>query len=855
MGKKYVLKFDLLFKSGEMALWAQFQQLPAEAQCEVKAAYREHQFPIEVRHYMAAWIEDKVQLWSEVDINNPANTQLAQALMSELIQEIECKLKHEQDFPKRTRLEDAASHFTMQYSKNPLALVSVMRDCLNVELNLVRQQEMLQNGGAGNTGGVGGLVSVKGNHEEIMDQLNTLTERTADTANDVRYLEQEQESFFLSYHDCAKTKAQLSHLGSQQPVTAQLQDMVRRLEKQKQMEEQDLNTKVSGLLQKRLALVQKLQTTLDQLTGLQQRVLDQELISWKREQQMAGNGKPFDENRLNIIQEWCEHLAEIIWQNRHQIKECERQCSKLPLQAPGGLDLLPSLDQHITRLLSSLVTSTFIIEKEPTQVLKTNTRFTATVRLLVGGKLNVYMTPPQVRVSIINESQANALLKNDSMGRNEQSGEILNCSNTMEYVQVSACSMEYVQSTRQLSVNFRNMQLRKIKRAEKKGTESVMDEKFALLFQSQFSVGGGELVFQVWTLSLPVVVIVHGNQEPHAWATILWDNAFSEQGRVLFAVPDKVPWPKVADMLDTKFKSVTGRGLTHDNLQYLAGKAFRSVPAGKAFRSVPADKAYRNPDLPDYSGLNLSWAQFCKEPLALQDRNFTFWDWFFQVMKVTREHLKPLWINGSIMGFVGRRQAEELLRSSPSDTFLLRFSDSELGGVTIAWTFEDREKNKRDVFMLQPFASKDFAIRPLADRISDLEYLNYLYPNIPKDKAFSAYYTPVGDGSSNPLNGYVPYKVVTHVPGFPKLGAGGDSSSPNTPAPLGSPAPGPPSVSMDQTYASPQAVQQMQGGFSDQELLETLHDSLPDADFSDISIDFLNTNFNFSATNFNMDIQ
>jgi hypothetical protein len=44
---------------------------------------------------------------------------------------------------------------------------------------------------------------------------------------------------------------------------------------------------------------------------------------------------------------------------------------------------------------------------------------------------------------------------------------------------------------------YRNMQLKKIKRAEKKGTESVMDEKFSLLFQSQFSVGGGELVFQV----------------------------------------------------------------------------------------------------------------------------------------------------------------------------------------------------------------------------------------------------------------------------------------------------------------------------------------------------------------------
>lgn len=41
--------------------------------------------------------------------------------------------------------------------------------------------------------------------------------------------------------------------------------------------------------------------------------------------------------------------------------------------------------------------STFIIEKQPPQVMKTNTRFTSTVRLLVGGKLNVHMTPPQVR--------------------------------------------------------------------------------------------------------------------------------------------------------------------------------------------------------------------------------------------------------------------------------------------------------------------------------------------------------------------------------------------------------------------------------------------------------------------------
>lgn len=44
--------------------------------------------------------------------------------------------------------------------------------------------------------------------------------------------------------------------------------------------------------------------------------------------------------------------------------------------------------------------------------------------------------------------------------------------------------------------------------------------------------------------------------------------------------------------------------------------------------------------------------------------------------------------------------------------------------------------------MLQPFTSKDFTIRSLADRISDLPHLVYLYPNICKTTAFSKYYTP-----------------------------------------------------------------------------------------------------------------
>ncbi|XP_021921233.1 signal transducer and activator of transcription 5B isoform X3 [Zootermopsis nevadensis] len=531
------------------------------------------------------------------------------------------------------------------------------------------------------------------------------------------------------------------------------------------MLEQMLNQKVAGLVQLRLTLADKLKDTITHLNTLQSRVLDDELIRWKREQQLQGNGSQFNSN-LDSIQEWCESLAEIIWLNRQQIKEAERLKQKVGLEPPGVADILPNLNNQITQLLSSLVTSTFIIEKQPPQVMKTNTRFTSTVRLLVGGKLNVHMTPPQVKVTIISEAQANALLKNDKMAKGEASGDILNNTGTMEYHQ----------ATRQLSVSFRNMQLKKIKRAEKKGTESVMDEKFSLLFQSQFSVGGGELVFQVWTLSLPVVVIVHGNQEPHAWATVTWDNAFAEPGRIPFAVPDKVAWLQVADALNMKFKAATGRLLTEENLRFLAEKAFR----GGGQQQVG-----------DYSTMMLSWSQFCKEPLP--ERNFTFWEWFYAVMKLTREHLRGPWIDGAIMGFIRKKQAEELLSTCANGVFLLRFSDSELGGVTIAWVGEQAE-----VFMLQPFTSKDFAIRSLADRISDLQHLVSLFPDVPKEQAFGKYYTPYTENQPTTSNGYVKPLLVTHVPGWGgPAGSLGGGSYPSTPQNMYQPQSPDPSVTRD----------------------------------------------------------
>lgn len=43
-----------------MTMWAQSQNLPPEIQMQIRAIYSEH-FPIEVRHFLAHWIEE--QMW------------------------------------------------------------------------------------------------------------------------------------------------------------------------------------------------------------------------------------------------------------------------------------------------------------------------------------------------------------------------------------------------------------------------------------------------------------------------------------------------------------------------------------------------------------------------------------------------------------------------------------------------------------------------------------------------------------------------------------------------------------------------------------------------------------------------
>ncbi|XP_023563033.1 signal transducer and activator of transcription 6 isoform X2 [Octodon degus] len=294
------------------------------------------------------------------------------------------------------------------------------------------------------------------------------------------------------------------------------------------------------------------------------------------------------------------------------------------------------------------------------------------------------------------------------------------------------------------SALFKNLLLKKIKRCERKGTESVTEEKCAVLFSTSFLLGPNKLPIQLQALSLPLVVIVHGNQDNNAKATILWDNAFSEMDRVPFVVAERVPWEKMCETLNLKFMAEVGtnQGLLPEHFLFLAQKIFND--------SSLSMEAFQH--------RSVSWSQFNKE--ILLGRGFTFWQWFDGVLDLTKRCLRSYWSDRLIIGFISKQYVTSLLLSEPDGTFLLRFSDSEIGGITIAHVIRGQDGSPQ-IENIQPFSAKDLSIRSLGDRIRDLAQLKNLYPKKPKDEAFRSHYKPEQMGKDG--RGYVPATIKMTV--------------------------------------------------------------------------------------------
>lgn len=169
-------------------------------------------------------------------------------------------------------------HFNLQqrYTNQPSTLFRIIKHCLGTEMSLVSQVENLGGALMNMTGSRVGLM-IGDVVAEIAQEFEVIRRKTQETSEDLRKMEQEQEAFAIAYHECTKLNAHLQNLATQ-PQTQHNIEMEKKHRRQKEQQEQALNHKVTSLLQSRLQLADKLKETINKISVMQSRVLDDELI-------------------------------------------------------------------------------------------------------------------------------------------------------------------------------------------------------------------------------------------------------------------------------------------------------------------------------------------------------------------------------------------------------------------------------------------------------------------------------------------------------------------------------------------------------------------------------------------------
>ncbi|MEE6490420.1 hypothetical protein FKM82_015874 [Ascaphus truei] len=418
----------------------------------------------------------------------------------------------------------------------------------------------------------------------------------------------------------------------------------------------------------------------------------------------------------------------------------------------GQVWAIPSLFHH-------QLSSSFIVERQPCMpthpqrplVLKTEIQFTVKLRLLVKlPELNY-----QLRVKATIDKDPSLNLSNRKF--------------VLIGTPVKVMSIEE-SANGSLSVEMRHLKPKESKsnpgNKGHEGSHMVTEELHSISFETQVCLYG--LTIDLETNSLPVVMISNVSQLPSAWASIIWHNLFTSESQSLafFANPPTASLNQLLEVISWQFSSYVGRGLNSEQLNML----------GEKLIGQPVNQ----------SDSQISWARFCKEHLP--GKSFSFWLWLEGILELIKKHLLPIWIDGCIMGFVSKERERVLLKVKMPGTFLLRFSESHLGSITFTWV-DHSENGEVRFHSVEPYNKGRLNALPFPDILRNYKVieaenapenpLKYLYPEIPKDKAFGKHYnsqqTEASRPTENGVKGYVPSMFVP----MSKLPSNGSSSPPS----------------------------------------------------------------------------
>ncbi|XP_071772642.1 signal transducer and activator of transcription 2 isoform X2 [Centroberyx gerrardi] len=694
-----------------MSQWERLRQLQSVYGQQLHELYDRDALPMDVRHYLAAWIEK--QEWERAARDHDFAMVLFQVLLENLdIQH--SRFVQEESFLLQHNIRRYKQNF-QRYQEDPCNMASIILWFLQKENEILESANLAEQVQ---------LLHVEQDPMETNSQQD-LERKMAGLRNEVQCmehtlicLEEQQDEFDFKY------------------TTHKMEVVVEEAAKKEQMKV--LQTLINRLNDCRKTMLSDLDKLLDRSEELLDVLVRKELVEWQRRQQKACIGAP-DSICLDQLEKWFTCVAVCLFQVREFLSKLEELMGKMTYQQDPVRAQKPALQNRVDGLLTDLLKSAFVVETQPSMpqgkgplVLRTNVQFSVKTRLLVKfPELNHAM---KVNVSMDREApQVKGYRRFNVLGTNSKA---LNMAESQNGGMVA---------------DFRHLTLKEQKSGGGgKGISdislSVTEELHTICFNTVFELKG--LSVDLQASSLPVVIISNSSQQQSAWASVLWFNMLCPDTKdvMFFANCPAATWEQLGEMLSWQFLSATKRGLDPAQLDMIAHKLF-----GKQ---------------QNYDTCKVAWSKFSKES---SNASFTFWVWFDGILVLVKTYLENLWRDGSIMGFVSKAKEKTLLKKKQRGTFLLRFSESiRDGGITFSWV-DYSPTGEPDVKTVQPFTKVDLSQIPLHEIIRNFQILEaenipdnpllYLYPNTPKEEAFGKYYTEKS-GDDSPYIKYIKTKLM-----------------------------------------------------------------------------------------------
>uniref|UniRef100_A0A8C9ZH72 Signal transducer and activator of transcription n=1 Tax=Sander lucioperca TaxID=283035 RepID=A0A8C9ZH72_SANLU len=669
-----------------MAQWDRLRQLPAAYTQQLHELYDRDALPMDVRHYLSAWIEKQ---------RAARDHDFAMVLFQVLLENLD--IQHSRFVQEESLL---LQHNIRRYKQNfqkyldePCALANTILWFLGKEKEILQSADLAEQVQ---------FLCVEPEAMETSSQRD-LERKIAGLKNEVQCmehtmlcLEEQQDEFDFKYQ------------------THKMEDEALKKEQMKV-----LQLLVNRLNECRKSTLSDLSKCLDRTDDLIDTLVKKELVEWQRRQQKACIGAP-DNVCLDQLEKWFTCVAVCLFQVREFLGKLEELVGKVSYDNDPVKAQKPVLQRRADTLLKNLLKSSFVVETQPSMpqgkgplVLRTNVQFSVKTRLLVKfPELNHSM---KVNVSMDRYRRFNVLgtkIKALNMAESQSGGMVADFRhlvNVNNQIMVCVC----------VCISL-----------------SVTEELHIIYFDTVFELKG--LSVELQASSLPVVIISNSSQQQSAWASVLWFNLLSLDTKdvLFFANSPAAPWLQFGEMLSWQFLSATKRGLNEAQLEMIAHRLF-----GKQ---------------QNFDTHKVPWSKFSKE-----NTPDTFWVWFDGILVMVKTYLEDLWREGLIMGFVSKGKEKSLLKKKQRGTFLLRFSESVIGGITFSWV--------DTTITVQPFTKVDLCQIPFHEIIRNFQILEaenipenpllYLYPNTPKDEAFGRYYSE-RSGSDSPYIKYIKTKLV-----------------------------------------------------------------------------------------------